>query len=96
MIGRRIYHTAEFELSADIIELHPMVAVQIMTGMIVLRAEMLFSSNVVTYVVDHPMFPVKEDGMEVPHYYLTVEYEDNVPVKAVFSNAHDVIERRLA
>ena len=84
----RLRHLIRFSMPAYLIEDHPGLVRKIMKDFIVFRAEFMLAYDGIEYVIDHPMFPLLEEGYEVPLFLLSIKYDWGTPVAVEFSDTY--------
>lgn len=68
----------KFSLPTQYIEEQPDVVMQLFANTIVVRAELMFQSKAIDYVLLHPDFEVVPEGVDPPEYDAEVDSEGNV------------------
>lgn len=63
-------HLGRFEIPMQIIEHYPEVAIDILSGGIVVRAELSYSTDAIEYIMIHPCFDEVPKGYPAPRYML--------------------------
>lgn len=67
-----------FKLPVDLIESEPEAVMKFMSGLIVVRAEMMFEQKMIEYTALSPQFELLPEGSEYPLYDGTMDEDGNV------------------
>jgi hypothetical protein len=62
-----------FTIPGRTIKDYPKLAIELLSGCIVVRAEGMFHKDAIQYIAYHERFDVVEDGGEVPEYEITIK-----------------------
>jgi hypothetical protein len=69
--------TGTFSISARLIDSDPSAVRTALRDCIIVRAEMLWGADVISYVAIHPEFDAVDDGAIPPHYHCRLEKHED-------------------